>query len=113
MGERSRIEKGILMAFLLVAQGAVRDAEADGRRALGCSDQCVRNALTAFNAFGVGALIQGSTRPHTPAAAFGPEQAERLRALLHQSPRLFDLPTSLWTLELAAQVSFAEGLTQQ
>jgi transposase len=80
-------------------------------RALGCSDQCVRNALAACNAHGVGALIQGSPRPHTPAAAFGPEAAERLRALLHQSPRLFGLPTSLWTLELVAQVSFAEGLT--
>jgi transposase len=82
-------------------------------RALGCSDQGVRNALAAFNAHGVGALIQGSTRPHTSTVAFRPEAAERLRALLHQSPRLFGLPTSLWTLELVAQVSFAEGLTQQ
>ena len=82
-------------------------------RSLGCSDQCVRNALQAFNAHGLGALVQGSPRPHTTAAAFGPEQAEQLRALLHQSPRLFGLPTSLWTLELAAKVSFAEGLTPQ
>jgi hypothetical protein len=31
--------------------------------------------------------------------------------LLHRSPRDFGHPTSLWTLELAAQVSCAEGLT--
>jgi hypothetical protein len=30
---------------------------------------------------------------------------------LHQSPRTFGKPTSRWTLALAAEVSFAEGLT--
>ncbi len=29
--------------------------------------------------------------------------------MLHQSPRRFGKPTSLWTLELAAEVSFEEG----
>ena len=36
---------------------------------------------------------------------------EALRALLHQSPRTFGKPTSRWTLALAAEVSFAQGLT--
>jgi hypothetical protein len=40
---------------------------------------------------------------------FGPEQAERLRALLHRCPRAFGKPTSGWTLELAAEVSVAAG----
>jgi len=31
--------------------------------------------------------------------------------MLHQSPRAFAKPTSLWTLPLAAEVAFAEGLT--
>ncbi len=39
------------------------------------------------------------------------DQAERLKALLHQSPRLFGKPTSLWTLELAAEISFQQGIT--
>jgi hypothetical protein len=30
---------------------------------------------------------------------------------LHQSPRTFGQPTSRWTLQLAAEVSFAQGLT--
>src|SRR5262249_56794762 len=34
-----------------------------------------------------------------------------LGGLLHQSPRTFGKPTSRWTLALAAEVSFAEGLT--
>ncbi|HZA25461.1 MAG TPA: hypothetical protein VFA32_23175 [Dehalococcoidia bacterium] len=32
-------------------------------------------------------------------------------SMLHQSPRTFDKPTSLWTLVLAAQVSFEQAVT--
>jgi hypothetical protein len=39
------------------------------------------------------------------------ERAEQLRALLHRSPRDFGHPTSLWTLDLAAEVGCAQGLT--
>jgi hypothetical protein len=78
---------------------------------LGCDDQTVRNAITAFNAAGCAALQPGSSRPHTIHAAFDAGQAEQLRAMLHQSPRAFGQPTSLWTLPLAAEVSFAQGLT--
>jgi len=35
----------------------------------------------------------------------------QLRALVHRSPRTFGQPTSVWTLELAAEVVFAEGIT--
>ena len=79
--------------------------------ALGCDQQTVRNAIHAFNATGLGALTPGSHRATTIHRAFDGEEADKLRALLHQSPRRFGKPTSLWTLELAADVSFAEGLT--
>src|SRR3712207_5946036 len=36
------------------------------------------------------------------------KRAEALRALLHQEPRKFGKDTSLWTLDLAAEVSFEE-----
>ena len=50
--------------------------------------------------------------PHDPCGV--PRRpAEPLRALLHQSPRTFGKPTSLWTLDLAAEVSFEEGLTPE
>jgi len=39
-----------------------------------------------------------------------PDQAERLRALLHRSPRDFGKPTSLWTLDVVAEVSVAEDI---
>jgi hypothetical protein len=80
-------------------------------RALGCDDQTVRDAIHAFNQRGRDALRKRSARPHTIHPAFPDAQAERLRDLLHRSPRDFGQPTSLWTLELAAEVSVAEGLT--
>ncbi len=80
-------------------------------RTLGCSDQTVRNALRAFDARGVAALTEGSSRPHTTHPAFDADGADRLRALLHRSPRAFGHPTSIWTLELAAETAFADGIT--
>ncbi|GHO50795.1 transposase [Ktedonospora formicarum] len=44
-------------------------------------------------------------------AQFDQGKCEALRALLHQSPRTFDKATSCWTLELAAEVCFEQGLT--
>jgi hypothetical protein len=58
-------------------------------------------------------LQPGSRRPHTSRAAFDATGLARLRELLHRSPRDFGKPTSLWTLDLAAEVSFAEGLTRE
>jgi transposase len=79
---------------------------------LGCDDQTVRNALQAFNAHGVAALQRQSSAPHqTPHAVFTPARREQLQALLHQSPRTFGHPTSVWTLDLAAEVAAAQGIT--
>jgi transposase len=85
-------------------------------RSLGCNPQTARNAIHAFNQEGLPqeALRQGSKRPHTVHRAFqGPQQAEALRELLHHEPREYRKETSLWTLDLAAEVSFEEGLTEE
>lgn len=89
-------------------------------RDIGCNSQTVRNVIHKFNEEGLRATLKkGSRRPHstphsTPHKAFDEVRGcERLRELLHRSPRHFGKPTSLWTLELAAQVSFEEGLTQK
>jgi transposase len=78
---------------------------------LSCDKQTVLNAIHAFNKQGVAALAKGSTVPHTIHAAFTAETADRLRELLHRSPREFGKPTSLWTLDLAAEVAHEHGLT--
>ncbi len=80
---------------------------------LSCNDQTVRNAIHAFNEKGLEALQVGSSVPHRIERAFDDQQAQRLRAVLHQSPRVFGKPTSVWTLELAAEVSYAEGITPE
>lgn len=78
---------------------------------LGCNDQTVRNAIADFNESGLASLSKGSSAPHKTRRVLDSEAAERLKALLHQSPRLFGKPTSLWTLELAADVSFEQGVS--
>ena len=80
---------------------------------LGCGSQTVRNAIHAFNDRGLLALTPGSSRPRRVHAAFDEKCAEALREMLHRSPREFGYDSSLWTLEMAAQVSFEEGLTQR
>lgn len=117
--ERQAIAAGLRSADAFVLRRCqIVLASARGERApriaeaLGCDDQTVLDALHAFNARGLDALRKGSSRPHRPPPqAFPGARAEQLRALLHRSPRDFGHPTSLWTLDLAAQVSCAEGLT--
>lgn len=92
-------------------------ASADGQhtttiaRTLRCNDQTVRNAIHDFHQRGLAALQPKSSRPRTTPAVLTDRGREQLRALLHQSPRTFGKPTSIWTLALAAEVSFAQGIT--
>lgn len=78
---------------------------------LGCDEQTVRNAIHAFNTRGVKALAMGSRRPTSLAPVFTDARLAQLKSLLHRSPREFGKATRVWTLERAAEVSFAEGLT--
>jgi transposase len=81
---------------------------------VGCDEKTVRQFLQRFNRQGREALPRGSSRPsQPPPRAFPGERAEQLRALAHRSPRDFGSATSLWTLDLAAEVRFAQGLTDQ
>jgi transposase len=80
-------------------------------RQLGCAAQTARNAIRAFNARGLESLQARSCRPHRLArTVFDAAGAEKRRALLHQSPRDFGRPRSLWTLALAAEVAHERGL---
>ncbi len=94
-------------------------ASSRGKRAsqiapdLSCDGDTVTKAINAFNERGLEALRQRSHAIHTPQAVFDAEAAERLKAIIRQSPRNFGKETSLWTLELAAEVSFEQGLTPE
>jgi transposase len=80
---------------------------------VGCSVQTVRNTLHAFNTRGMEGLAKQSTRPKTVEPVLDAAKCERLQHLLHQSPRLYDQPTGVWTLGLAAEVCYAQGVTER
>jgi transposase len=80
---------------------------------LGCATQTVRNTLHAFEQRGLACLKQESSRPKTIHAEFDQQKCEALRAVLHQSPRIYGKQTSVWTLALAAQVCQELGLTER
>ncbi len=116
--EREALEAGlhssdafVLRRSQIVLESAQRKLAPEIALNLHCHADTVRNAIHAFNAEGLAALREGSSTPHTIQVSFPAPQRERLRAVLHQSPRSFGKPTSLWTLELAAEVSFEQGLT--
>jgi transposase len=116
--ERQALEDGLRSSSAFTMRRCqILLASAAGQRApeighnLHCNDQTVRNAIYDFGDRGLDALMPGSSRPHTIHSAFDEQRAKRLKALLHESPRAFGKPTSVWTLDLVAEVAFAEGLT--
>ena len=80
---------------------------------LGCGVQTVRDAIHDFNERGSHALVAKSSRPRRTRDAFDAKSAEALRQMLHRSPREFGYQTSLWTLKIAAEAAFKEGLTRR
>jgi transposase len=80
---------------------------------LGCGSQTVRNAIHDFNERGLGALRAGSSPPKEVHAAFDEGEAESLRRLLHHRPSEFGKEGAFWTLAMAAEVSFEEGISER
>lgn len=119
--EQTRLEVGLRSpAAFILRRCQIVLASSRGERpsqiaqTLGCDDQTVREVIHRFESDGIDAcLTRQSTRPHHPNTKLDAGATEKLRVLLHQSPRLFDKPTSVWTLELAAEVSFAQGISAE
>jgi transposase len=119
--ERETLEAGLRSpdAFTL-RRCQILLASADGQNAyqiarnLGCNPQTARNAIHKFNEEGLSeALRRDSNRPHRVHRSFDEKGAEALREMLHRSPREFGRDSSLWTMEMAAEVSFEKGLTKE
>jgi transposase len=115
--EQQQIQAGLRSSDAFVLRRCqILLASARGQRAptiacqLGCDDQTVRNVIHGFNAAGLAVLHQGSSRPHWRRSTFSAEGVQRLKDLLHRSPRDLGKDRSTWTLELAAQVSFEQGI---
>ncbi len=81
-------------------------------RLLGCTYQTVCNVIREFERDSFACLQRKSSAPKSRQPELDAAKLERLRALLHTSPRQFDKPRSLWTLQLVAEVCFEKGLTK-
>lgn len=79
---------------------------------LSCASQTVRNAIHDFEQRGLDCLKQGSNVPVSVEPVLTAEKREQLRVILHQSPRNFGKPSSLWSLKLLAEVCCEQGLSQ-
>lgn len=79
---------------------------------LRCSDQCVRDALRAFEREGTASLTTKSRARQTPQATFDATGRQWLTEIVKQSPRTFGYETSLWTLKLLAQLAQREGWSE-
>src|SRR5215216_3521619 len=82
-------------------------------RNLGCAPQTVRDAIHDFNERGMDALAAKSSCPKRTRDAFDERSAEALREMMHRSPREFGYESSLWTLAIAAEAAFEEGITHR
>lgn len=116
--EQRQIQAGLRSSDAFVLRRCqILLASARGERApaiarqLGCDDQTVRNVIKDFNTKALVVLKAGSSRPHRLRTTFSEEGAKQLKALLHRSPRDFGKERGTWTLELAAQISFQQGIT--
>lgn len=118
--ERQDIEQGLRSAsaftvrrcqiLLMSADDALKPREIGER--LRCSDQCVRDALRAFEREGTASLTMKSRARQTPQATFGAAGRQWLTEVIKQSPRTFGYETSLWTLKLLAQLAQREGWSE-
>jgi transposase len=116
--QQQRLQQGLRSADAFTARrcqillaSARGEAPSQIARHLGCTSATVRNALHAFTREGLACLQEKSSRPHSAQAFLDERFADALKDLLHHSPRLFDKPTSLWTLELVAEVCHGQGWT--
>jgi transposase len=97
--------------ILLTGSEGLRPARIAAR--FGCASQTASNAIRAFDAAGIACLREGSHRPASARPEIDDAGCERLRALLHRSPRDFAKPTSIGTLAIAAEVAHARGITDR
>jgi hypothetical protein len=116
--ERQQLRAGLRSAdaftvrrcqILLASDHGLRPSQI--ARNLGCATGTVRNAIHAFRGAALACLHEKSSRPHSARPFLDERFTDPLKDLLHHSPRLFGKPTSLWTLDLLAEVCHTRGWT--
>lgn len=109
-----RAREAYVMRRCQIILASARGARApEIARPCGCSEGTARNTINRFNQHGLECLQKKSSRPKKLRTIVDEEKSEKLRALLHTSPRTWGKERSLWTLGLAAAVCFEQGVTPQ
>ncbi len=80
---------------------------------VGYSDKTVRQVIPRFHQEGVSAIYPKSNVRWDDQRAFKDAAREQLTQMVHQSPREFDVESSVWSRSLLAQVSYRLGLTDR
>jgi hypothetical protein len=116
--ERIALEAGLRSSFgFTVRRCQMLLSCADGvhttaiARSLRCNDQTVRNAIHDFHQRGLASLQPKSSRPHRTLAIFTQAGRERLRTLLHQSPRTFGQGFAPQQRRCRSELRVGEGST--
>lgn len=97
--------------LLMSAEEGLKPAEISER--LRCSDQCVREAIHAFEAEGLACLQEKSRARHSQQATFDAAGREWLTSVIRQSPRSFGYDSSLWTLDMLAELAYRQGYSER
>ena len=116
--ERAALEAGLRSSAAFTVRrcqillaSAERQPPSRIAKTLRCAPQTVRNVLHAFDARGLACVQHGSNVPITVEPVLHAEKREQVRAILHQSPRTFGQPVSVWTLKRLAEVCHEQGLS--
>lgn len=116
--QRQRLQSGLRSSdtfelrrcqVLLASAGGQRPSQIAAQ--VGCTAQTVRNIIRAHRGGTSSCLQARRSGPKNTAPVLDQVRCQRLRAILHQSPRCFGKQTSLWTLRLLAEVCFEQGVT--
>jgi transposase len=80
---------------------------------VGYSDETVRQIIQQFNKAGLLAIYPKAYGRHDDQRAFNDAARDQLKVIVRQSSRDFGCESSMWTLQLLAEVSYQEGLTDR
>ena len=117
--ERKALQKGLRCSsahtvrrsqIILMSAEEQRKVEDIAQR-VGRSGQQIRRVIRAFNHEGLSCLKSKKRGRQDDQRAFNDEARARLREMIICSPREFGQDTSLWTLDILADVSYEQGLT--
>lgn len=118
--ERSTLQTGLqsAMAFTvrrcqILLSSAQKKTAGQIATELHCSDQCVREAIKAFEREGLACLQAKSHARHDDQRPFDEAGLVRLQEIIRLSPRTFGHESSVWTLALLAETCQAEGISRR